>query len=848
MNNTEYDTFFEALGISEDAKLDYAQILRHLHTPKNLRHLKKVLERFLETYSDAWLEDIRIDGMLVDYTHNALNTARSLLATAQNLPTSHHFHCNIIKRLSKKGPRTQRTKQSPDASKVKLYKTLRGTFKSNPYYSLHFLLNTENADFFKWLRQILFVIPMIVKDKVEDEEKLKSYEPVFLGLFFREMTEREEALAWLSEKDCSQCNNLKSFVGWLYEYRYYFRRRHDLSFTDLKEKGIKKSEDQKLNAIALYHEISKCIKILEIPLGYRKQRRTTITRGPTERPPSTLVPLYGVTALEGDVIVQLETLPEETDNNNVLYSIVQVQLEDELVQAGEEVFEQQQDEMYIFADQEPMESYVVAFHARRLSKAIMRRIERQHQYLSTSLQCLSNSQVHQLLISTQKETDNWKTMEAALVACICFFTARKPEQITYDSASDFSSETATIKLPAFTIQYANSIAPASILDNESLQDSSVRPALILPMPEILLNSLIRYERNYPGFGKFLELGEFCRQNSDFQNFLPDYENLHITPQQLANHLFIKACAMFGSACATLMFNRPAPGSQARLYYTSLSAAVLEQRYRQLVIQVLNDAGIETATFTNSEVIKQDTVLGCRQAPTLASYRTLLDGLKNDLATLSKNDLSPDWVRFHNRFTAYCVVAQGLLTGIRPTHSGFINYADMLLEARVAVVRDKDSADEYHTRTIPLHPVAIKIAKAYKEHIEAIAGRLHRIGMLTQWHAANCPTPFFFTNTQNLDNRYKVAIMPFKPSLLSQELQLHFNLPPNSNRKLLRSELERKAVPAICIDALLGHANLGETLWHPHATLSLEDVRQTLLPHLDELVTSLGIQALTGMQT
>lgn len=233
---------------------------------------------------------------------------------------------------------------------------------------------------------------------------------------------------------------------------------------------------------------------------------------------------------------------------------------------------------------------------------------------------------------------------------------------------------------------------------------------------------------------------------------------------------------------------------------------------------------------------------------LASYRTLLDGLKNDLATLSKNDLSPDWVRFHNRFTAYCVVAQGLLTGIRPTHSGFINYADMLLEARVAVVRDKDSADEYHTRTIPLHPVAIKIAKAYKEHIEAIAGRLHRIGMLTQWHAANCPTPFFFTNTQNLDNRYKVAIMPFKPSLLSQELQPHFNLPPNSNRKLLRSELERKAVPAMCIDALLGHANLGETLWHPHATLSLEDVRQTLLPHLNELVTSLSIQVLPGVQT
>ena len=319
MSYTEYDAFFKALGVPEENKLHYAQLLRHLHTPKNLRRLKQVLERFIETYSGAWLEDISIDGMIVDYTHSALNIARSLLAAGQNLPLSHQFHSSIIKRNSKKGPRTQHTKQNKDTSKVKLYKILRGTFKSNPYYPLHFLLNKENAYFFKWLRQILFVIPMIVKDKVEDEERLKSYEPVFLGLFFREMTEREEALAWLSEKDCSQCNSLRAFIGWLYEYRYYFRRKHHLSFTDLKAKGLKSSEDVKEQAIALYHEISKCIQILEIPLGYRKKRRTTITRGPTERPPSTLVPLYGVTALEGDVIVQLETLPDETDNNNALY-------------------------------------------------------------------------------------------------------------------------------------------------------------------------------------------------------------------------------------------------------------------------------------------------------------------------------------------------------------------------------------------------------------------------------------------------------------------------------------------------------------------------------------------------
>lgn len=690
---------------------------------------------------------------------------------------------------------------------------------------------------------MLFIIPQLISNKTAEEERLKSYEPIKLGLFFRQMTELEEAIAWLSEKDCSQCNNLKSFIGWLYEYRYYFRRWHNLSFSDLQSQGLKSSKNPKKRAIALYHEISECIQILEIPIGYRKKRRTTVTRGPTERTPSTLVPLHGVTALEGDVIVQIETLPDQTDNNNLLYSIVQVQLEDELVQAGEEIFEQQQDEMYIFADQEPMESYIAAFHGRRLSKAILRRIERQHQYLSTSQQCLSNSQVHQLLQWVKQEMNSTEMVEAALVACICFFTARTPTKITCESESEFCSDTARITLPAFRVQYAN---PASISPDNDNQQDNIKPALILPMPEVFLHVLLHYERTRPVFGTFLGNEGFCASDSTLQKFLYDQDRLQITSQQIANHLFLKACAMFGSACATLMFNRPAPGSQARLYYTSLSATVIEQRYRQLVRQVLSDAGFDTEVFQNYEPIQQDSMLGCRQAPTLTGYRTLLEELKNDLTKLNNNAISCDWVRFHNRFTAYCVVAQGLLTGIRPTHSGFINYADMLVEARVAVVRDKDSADEYHTRTVPLHPVAIKIAKAYKEHIEAITGRLHRIGLLRQWQAANYPTPFFFTNTQNLDDRYKVAIMPFKPSLLSQELQPHFDLPPNSNRKLLRSEFERKAVPAICIDALLGHANLGETLWHPHATLSLEDVRQTLFPYLNELITSLGIQALPGL--
>lgn len=827
MSNTEYDVAFKKLGITEQDKRDCAELLRYLHTPTDLKYLHAVLTNVIATFSDGWLEDISIDNETVSFTHKSLALAQSLLEAIQASPRNKDFF--------------------RPTNETKLEKILHGELENNPFYALYFLLNRVNADFFKWLRQILFVIPQIIKDRTADEERLKQYEPVKLGRFFRQMTELEEAIDWLSEKDCSQCSNLKTFIGWLYEYRHYLRRRHHLSFIDLKADGLKSSEDAKLRAIALYHEISDVIHILEIPLGHRKKRRSTITRGPTEREPYTLIPLYGVTALEGDVIVQFETLPDDKDNDNVLYSVLQVQLDDELIQAGEEIYEQEQDEMYIFADQEPLESYVAAFHGRRLSKAIMRRIERQHQHLNTSLTCLANSQLYKLLNWTQQPSHNEKTAEAALVACICFFTARTLTKITGNSRSDFCLDTATIKIPAFAIQYASTAAsePGSISSVE--KNDSAKTTLCLPMPQIFQNALLHHERISPPYVTFRREEGFCQVDKALQEFLQNEVGLDITIQQIANHLFVKACAMFGSACATLMFNRPAPGSQARLYYTSLSAEVLKQRYRQLVTQVLSDAGIETEAFPEKEWIQQDTLLGCRQAPTLANYSKLIEGLKNNIIALGKHEFDSDWIRFHNRFTAYCVVTQGLLTGIRPTHNGFIPLADMLLEAKVAVVRDKDSADEYHTRTIPLHPIAVRIAQAYHEHMSAVLGRLHRIGLLHKWRAIGSPIPFFFTNAQNADTNYNIAIMPFKPSLLSQELSPYFDLPPNSNRKLLRSEFEKNAVPFACIDALLGHANLGETIWHPHATLSLEDVRKTLLPELDKLASKLNIQVMPGLK-
>lgn len=824
MYPTEFDEVFALMDISDSERIHYAEFLRHLNTPPDMERLGGVLKNFIATYSDTWLEDISLNANIVQHTHQWLALSEAL---EEKLPSDKKFW------------------RSP--GERDLWDLFHGSFTNYPFYSIHYILSIDNADFFKWLRQVLFVLPFLMQGRIRDTQRFMAYEYKYVGLFFREMTINEQALQWLRQKDCSACKNIRCFIGWLYEYRAYFRKSCTLSYTELQRRGEKSSKDPREKMIGLYHEITRVIKTLEILIGYQKKRRGSGTRD--KRPPGHSrvdgdIPRYGVTALESDLLIQIETLPDEAEQ--VLYSVLQPELDDELLDAGEEIFEQQQDEVYLFADAEPMEDYIAAFHGRRLSKSVMRRVERQHQYL-TNQQTLSNSDVYRLLNWCRQPKKYPEDQEVACITAMVFFCALLPHQLTSTSLDwnntkypklDFG-ENKRMALKVFSVQYAS-----------NLKNDSRAKSLLLPVPNILLQASRSYITRPIDWFKDQDLplseSKYCSRGAALQDSLELETGLSVTAHQLSSFLFLRACAMFGTACATLMFNRPAPGSQARLYYTSLKAELLQERYKQLITKVLQDANLNDQPAFEYDAPIQTANIGCRQAPKLEDYQALLATLSTKLQELRKNLLNQDWVHFHNYFTAYCIVAQGLLTGLRPTHQGFITVQQILYSSKIAVVRDKDSADEYHTRTIPLHPIAIEIAEAYQAHMQAMLGRLHRIGVLKKWQGIGSPEPFFFTNTENVDSSYKLSLMPFKPRLLHENLKGYFSGPPNGNRKFLRSWFESQSVPSYCIDALLGHGNLGETVWHPHNTMSLEDVRQTLAPYMNTLVRLLNLKALTGL--
>lgn len=844
-----YEQAFKDLGITDEAQQQrYTTLLIAIDAPYSLLGIVGVLNNILGAFESSWFENVLRDDKLSFFIRQTLDSALELLT---------HIKTQQIKSDYERNPDDR-----------ELFNLFAGELGNHPFYPLHYLLNIHNSDFFIWMRQALLIVPFMVRNQVLDERRLMKYEPRKLSVFFRRMTTEEVTKSWLKETNCSQCLDLRVFISFLYQYRYYLKQTYKLSATQLKSQGKADPEYPEQRAIFLYHEVSTCIKILEIALGYEKKRKgSSAPKNGAGQIVRSGLASHGVTALEGDVLIQLETLPDESDDDNVLYSVLQTQLDESYQDAGEEIYEQQQSELYIFSDSEPVEAYVAAFHGRRLAKAVTKRIERQHQYLRTDRHTLTNSQVHQLLTWCASNSRYDEDSDAAFVASLAFFTARLPIYLgrTIDQLDDKSTDypqlslnTKQLALPVFNLPYRT--------DERNIEDLTRAHTLLLPLPKVLGFTLDKFRHAYIWLDReLLASNSYCGTGLSLQNHLRSRVSPDISIQQVSNHLFLRACTLFGTACATLMFSRPAPGTQARLYYTALPVSLLQQRYKQLLNVVASEAGLKIEFYDDEQpsLNYKEIYVGCRYLPTISQYQHLIQSLLGKLSDLAKqlpgefiadNNTAEQrwvmnqWLQFHNTYTAYCIVCQGLLTGLRPTHTGFIRFSDMLLDAKAAVIRDKDSADEFHTRTIPLHPLAIKIAKLYRSHINVVLGRLQRLGLLKVWQQHEKPEPFFFTNTGKTKNSVGVTITPYRPLLLMQELKPYFVFPPNSNRKFLRSYLELNNVPAVFIDSMLGHGNLGEHHWHSHSTASLYEVRASVEPCLDDVIKQLGMIALKGLNT
>jgi len=193
-----------------------------------------------------------------------------------------------------------------------------------------------------------------------------------------------------------------------------------------------------------------------------------------------------------------------------------------------------------------------------------------------------------------------------------------------------------------------------------------------------------------------------------------------------------------------------------------------------------------------------------------------------------------WVEYHNLYTVYCIYAQGLLTAIRAVRQPLLSTGDFNFGNSLAVYRDKDSEDQFHTRNIPCHEMVFAISEEYEKHVGRI---LKRIPTLAD--SKSLEFAVFFIEPD-------LSITEARPKSITQYLQHFTPLPLNSNRKFIRNYLLNNGCSTHAIDTLLGHASRGENYWERYHTRGMNCIFTEVRAHMGQLIDELDIQRVRGL--
>lgn len=292
-----------------------------------------------------------------------------------------------------------------------------------------------------------------------------------------------------------------------------------------------------------------------------------------------------------------------------------------------------------------------------------------------------------------------------------------------------------------------------------------------------------------------------------------------------------SCPGSDLATASLALGKEIYLARTRIHYASFDADTLQRQCRNAWNTIAKDAGrpdVWTETYPEQEARHVGTPI----RPKVQAVQALIDHLANyveenrgKLATLSA------LVAYHNAYTTYTVLMTAYCTGHRATNSPFIPGVMIDRESGFAVVRDKDSADFYHSRLVWLPPACLNHLSLYQQHL----GRLKTLDIARE---SSSPSHFYLKPDGCSEPVTKTR-------LIHQLKAFGFHLPPNVQRHLLKSELQENGCPAEVIEILLGHWHLGQEGWTQASALNPLDFRDELAKHLPPLLRRLGLVPLAG---
>ena len=376
----------------------------------------------------------------------------------------------------------------------------------------------------------------------------------------------------------------------------------------------------------------------------------------------------------------------------------------------------------------------------------------------------------------------------------------------------------------------------------SWQQNLAAPAenLVLPIPNVLKNVLYQYLGDP---AEWLNGNLFTRAE---QHALEDRakdalrsgirrEDTGLTVTRIERYMFNLLVSRGGDiADAVLITGTPPPYGQATpLYYYQAPVAHLQNLYIDAMQRL--PRGQQLPSLNMEQLSMTEDSVGSPFYPKPERLRLLVSDLRAHVENLR---LMPPTAQsladFHNSYTVYSAFLVAFATGHRSVKFPISRESDIDEKSGFLVVADKVGDDMSHSRLVPVAPILLEHLRLYRSYREALVHRL--------WGLLKHPAPehyLFFLSRRN--NR----VTGITPSTLSDHSGWAYDLPLNTNRHFLRSELRARGVAGELVDVFMGHWSQGQ---EPHGKFSSFDFRvyrDQLAPVLNRILVDMGWEPLEG---
>ena len=289
-------------------------------------------------------------------------------------------------------------------------------------------------------------------------------------------------------------------------------------------------------------------------------------------------------------------------------------------------------------------------------------------------------------------------------------------------------------------------------------------------------------------------------------------------------------------------------NEARMHYTQYRANTLQEIYaqaiRRLHRQGIGGVGDHSDSWRDTLENSNHRWVGSRFVVRSDVVSGLLAGLLKDLQD-PPTPLSRKAIRtYHNRFVLYSWLVQGLCTSVRaivsPTDLTNSREQSVLIHQRAEPtgaslfcgLSDKDKGFKPRARLVDTEGILADQLDHLERHNSALIQRL-----AMHWHLAQASANMRQLFVLDEDCSPKPLDIKWSDVAL---LERGVELPANFNRAFLRTELLSLRCPPQSIDAVLGHANSGESTFGRYSTYDYEEHRDLVKPLLAKLHKQIGL--------